>query len=79
MRPCQILSGRASTRARLQHFHTLREQLRAQKSGAFAKQLLAITQETEVGHRTDYEKLRKWRWKTLSSGDSYLSGDDCRI
>ena len=59
----QILSGRASTKARLQHFHTLREQLRVQKA-ELAKQLLAITQETEV-YRTDYEKYES-EWKTLS-------------
>ena len=51
----QILSGRASTKHGYSIF-TLQEQLRVQKA-ELAKQLLAITQETEV-YRTDYE-IRK--------------------
>ena len=50
----QILSGRASTKARLQHFHTLREQLRVQKA-ELAKQLLAIT----VFSRKSPEKMNR--------------------
>mgnify|MGYP000718389684 CR=1 FL=1 len=60
----QLLSVRASTKAELQHFHTLKEQIRVQKT-ELAQQLLTITQETEV-YRTEYEKYES-EWKELSA------------
>lgn len=60
----KILSVRASTKAELQRFHTMKEQIRVQKTG-LAQQLLTITQETEV-YRTEYEKYES-EWKELSA------------
>lgn len=59
----KILSGRASTKAELQHFHTMKEQIRVQKA-ELTQQLLSITQETEV-YRSDFQKYEN-EWKELS-------------
>ena len=52
----KLLSGRASTKAQIQHFDTLQEQIRVQKA-ELAKELLGISQKVEV-YRAEYEKYK---------------------
>lgn len=53
----KLLGNRASTKAQIQHFDTLQEQIRVQKA-ELAKELLGISQKVEV-YRSDYEKYKE--------------------
>ena len=53
----KILANRASTKAQIQHFDTMQEQIRVQKT-ELVKQLLTITQKTEV-YKVDYRKYEE--------------------
>lgn len=76
----KLLGNRASTKAQLQHFETMQEQIRVQKA-ELAKKLLAIAQEAEV-YKSDcrkYEEELMAVSETIRSCHDRISGYEREI